>query len=109
MYAQMIRCLIGLWLLSTSEHPEWDRALVRQSLDVSLILEKTQKSFAQVKEAAGLDGGVSQGSDFFSIMASRFRSVKASWDAMTTSTAASFGTPPLEELDDFPSECLNWN
>ena len=84
--------------------------MVRESLDVSLILEETQKNFAQVKEAAGLDRGFSQDSDFFSIMASRLRSMKVSWDAMTTSTTASFSTPSLDELDDFPTEFLDiWN
>ena len=84
--------------------------MVPESLDVSLIMEKTAKNFAQVKEAAGLDRGVSQDPDFFSIMASRLRSMKVSWDAMTTSTTASYSTPSLDELDDFPTEFLNvWN
>ena len=106
----MTRCLIGLWRLSTCEHPEWDRDLVRENLDVSLILEEAEKNFAQVKEAAGLDRGGSQDSDFFSIMASRLRSMKFKWDTLTTSTTASFSTALLDDLGDFPAEFLDaWN
>ncbi|MCJ1359174.1 MAG: hypothetical protein MMC33_009174 [Icmadophila ericetorum] len=109
-YAEMTRCLIGLWRLSTCEHPEWDRDLVRENLDVSLILEEAEKNFAQVKEAAGLDRGGSQDSDFFSIMASRLRSMKFQWDTLTTSTTASFSTALLDDLGDFPAEFLDaWN
>ena len=110
-FAAMTRCFIGLWRLLTCEHPEWDRGLVRESLDVTSILEEIEKNFAQVKEAADLDRGGSQDFDFFSIMASRLRSIKGSWDAMTgTSKTASFGIPPLDELGDFPTEFIDvWN
>ncbi|KAK9489677.1 hypothetical protein V1508DRAFT_406919 [Lipomyces doorenjongii] len=95
MYAKMTRCFIGLYRLSTCEHPEWDRGLVRETLDA-------EKKFAQVKEAAGLDLGDSENLDFVSIMASKLRSIKMSWDAMPISTTASFSTAALDELGDFP-------
>ncbi|KAK9350915.1 hypothetical protein V1523DRAFT_435885 [Lipomyces doorenjongii] len=98
---------IRLYRLSTCEHPEWDRGLVRETLDVSLILEEAEKKFAQVKEAAGLDLGGSENLDFFSIMASKLRSIKMSWDAMSISTTASFSTAALDELGDFPMEFLD--
>lgn len=92
-YAKIARCLIGLWRLSTCEHSEWDRNLVRETLDVSLVLEQTKTNFVQVKEAAGLDRGGSPDQDFFSIMATRLGPMEASWDAHTASTTAVFNAP----------------
>lgn len=109
-YAKMARCLVGLWRLSTCEHPEWDRSLVRTTLDVSFILAETEKNFADVKAAASLDPGLPPGADAFIMMASRLGSMKASWDAMITATTAPFGTPSLDDLVDFSTEFSDvWN
>jgi hypothetical protein len=51
---------------------------------VPQMLEEAGKKFAQVKEAAGLDHGGSQDVDFFSMMAARYRPLRAAWDALTT-------------------------
>ncbi|KAL9016820.1 MAG: hypothetical protein Q9185_005864 [Variospora sp. 1 TL-2023] len=107
-YAMMGRCLIDLWRLSTCEHPEWDHSLVRESLDVWSVFEQTERNFSRVKEAAGLDLGGSQDCDFFTIMASRLRSMKVSWNAVNASTE--LATPVLDELGDFPMELFDtWN
>ncbi|KAL8645850.1 MAG: hypothetical protein Q9210_006480 [Variospora velana] len=107
-YAMMGRCLIDLWRLSTCEHPEWDHGLVRESLDVWSVFEQTERNFSRVKEAAGLDLGGSQDCDFFTIMASRLRSMKVSWNAVNASTE--LATPVLDELGDFSMELFDtWN
>lgn len=83
---------------------------MREILDVSSVIEQTERNFAQVKEAAGLDRGGSQDCDFFSIMASRLRSIKVSWDALGASTDAPLSTSLLDDLGDFPTEFLDtWN
>ena len=107
-YAMMARCLIDLWRLSTCEYAEWDDRLVRESLDVSSVIEQTQRNFSMVKDAAGLDLGVTQDCDFFGIMATKLSSMKASWDAMSASTE--LATPLPDELGEFPMEFLDaWN
>ena len=109
-YAKMTRCFIGLWRLLTCEHPEWNRGLVQETLDVSSILQEAETNFAQVKAVAGLDRGDSEDSDTFSIMASRLRSMRTSWDAMTGETTNFLSTPSLDTLMDFPIELLDvWN
>ncbi|MCJ1378824.1 hypothetical protein MMC17_001923 [Xylographa soralifera] len=106
-YAQLTRGLIDVWRLSTCEYPEWDRGLVRENLDVSMILGQIEKNFAQVKEAAGLDVGCLQGSDFFSIMASKTRSIRVSWDAITAPSTDLFDISSLDELGGFSTEFLD--
>ncbi|KAL8907092.1 MAG: hypothetical protein Q9171_005997 [Xanthocarpia ochracea] len=107
-YAMMARCLIDLWRLSTCEYAEWDHSLVRESLDVSSVIEQTQRNFSMVKDSAGLDLGGTQDCDFFGIMAIKLSSMKASWDAMSASTE--LATPLPDELGEFPMEFLDaWN
>ena len=107
MYAKLSRGLIDAWRLSTYDYPEWDRTLVRETLDVSLTLEQIENGFAQVKAAVGLDRGSSHDTDFFSLMASRTRAIKVSWDAMITPLMESFDIPPLDEFGDFSTEFLD--
>ena len=106
-YAQLSRTFIILWRLSTCEYPEWDRSLVRETLDVPSILDEAQETFAQVRMAADLDRDVSQDADFFSIMAARLRSVKFLWDAMSASMADPFDPSSRDDLIDIPTELLN--
>ncbi|KAI4098968.1 MAG: hypothetical protein L6R37_006216 [Teloschistes peruensis] len=68
-YAMMARCLVDLWRLSTCDYPEWDHDLVRETLDVSSVLEQTQKNFSQVKDAAGFDRGGTSGIGKASVLA----------------------------------------
>jgi hypothetical protein len=106
-YSNLARCFIGIYRLSTFEHPEWDQGLVRENLDVSLFLEEAEKNFTQVKEAAGLDLGGSEDIDVFNIMASKFRTVKMFWDATTVSTMAPLSIAPSDGMGDFPMEFLD--
>ncbi|KAL4746154.1 hypothetical protein BDW72DRAFT_207597 [Aspergillus terricola var. indicus] len=78
MYANMMRCFIRLYRLTTCTHPEWDQVLLRETLDVSWILEEASKRFAQVKGSMGLDPDISEETDSFSMMASRLQSIKVS-------------------------------
>ncbi len=100
----MSRCFMAIYRLSIFEHPEWDRRFAQETLDVSLFLTEAEKNFTQVKEAAGLDLGGSEGVDTFSIMASKFRVIKTAWDGINLSTAASLGMVPSDGLGDFPMD-----
>ncbi|KAF7516679.1 hypothetical protein PCG10_002007 [Penicillium crustosum] len=109
MYGNMMRCVVGIYRLATCNHPEWDRTLLHEAVNVSWVFEEASNSFDRVKEVAGLDPDGSQAQDSFSLMASKLRSMKMSWDAMPT-----LFTPPsvdeLETFETFTSEFLDtWN
>jgi len=103
-YSNIMHCFVDIYRLSTFEHAEWDRELFREQLHVSSFLEQCEKNFAGVKEAAGLDIGGSEDMDSFSIMTSRVRVVKMSWDAANASMTNSVGMPSNDESYDFPMD-----
>lgn len=80
-FTQLAHCLIALYRLSTLDDPDWDLGLVRETLDLSLVLDQVVTKMAQVKLAAGLDYGSSEDSDVFSQNSRRIGSIKAWWDA----------------------------
>lgn len=101
-----MRCVVGVYRLATYNHPEWDRTLLHKAVNVSRVFEEASNSFDRVKEVAGLDPDDSKTQDSFSIMASKLRSIKMSWDAMPTL----FTPPSVDELENFTSEFLDtWN
>jgi hypothetical protein len=107
LYSNITRSLIGLYRLSMFEHAHWDRTVVRNHIDIMSFLDQCERSLAAVKGVAGLDIGGSADPDFFTIMASRIRLLKANWPrAAGSSTTASLATPPNYDLDlaDFPKE-----
>ena len=106
-YLDLIRCILGIYRLSTFEHPEWDRRLVQESVNVSLVLEKAEQNFLQVKEAAGLDICGSEDTDTFTLMASRTGIFKTWWDASAASTMGSPAIASGAETGDFPMEFLD--
>lgn len=102
---QMTNCFACLCRLSTCEQSGWDRDIVNSTVDVSFFLQELEKKYSQVREAVGIDADDSGGSDYFTIKASKLRSMKASWDALTL-TAIS-----LQELESFSVDFLdacNW-
>lgn len=111
MYSNMTRALIGLYRLSMFEHADWDRSVVRDHIDFMSFLDQCERNLVAVKDVAGLDIGGSADTDFFTIMASRVRVIKANWPyAAGSSTTASLPTPSTDDLDlgdfskDFPDE-----
>ncbi len=98
-YSNIAHCFVGLYQLSIFEHPEWDRALFREHLNISSILDHCEKNFSRVKEEAGLDISGSEVMDSFSSMGSRIRAFKLSWGASNSSTV---GPSSQDELYDFP-------
>jgi hypothetical protein len=101
-YSNMTHCIVGIYRLSTFEHPEWDRALVREHIDVISFLEECENNFARVKEEAGLDIGGSEDMDSFSRMASVIRAIRMSWGATNASAMTSVETISNNGVLDFP-------
>ena len=79
-FAQMAFCILALYRLATFDDPAWDRGLVRDTADLSLILGQIIEKFAQVKAAVNLDPGTSEDKDMFSGNARKLQAIKTWWD-----------------------------
>ena len=77
----MAHCIITLFRLLTFDDPVWDRGLVRDTANLSLILEQIIGKYTQVKVEADLDNGVSEDKDIFSGSARFLKPIKTWWDA----------------------------
>ena len=80
-FTQMAHCVLALFRLSTMDDPVWDRGLVRDTANLSLILEQIIEKHTQVKVMADLDPGVSEDNDIFSATARKLKATKTWWDA----------------------------
>ena len=52
---QLAQCIVMLYRLSTFDHPGWDRGHVRQTCNLSIVLDELVNNAEQVQSAAGLD------------------------------------------------------
>lgn len=80
-FSQMAFCILALYRLATLDDPAWDRGLVRDTADLSLILGQIIEKFTQVKAMVNLDPGTSEGKDMFSGNARTIKAIKTWWDA----------------------------
>ncbi|QSZ31366.1 hypothetical protein DSL72_000931 [Monilinia vaccinii-corymbosi] len=82
-YTHLAHCMVGLYRLSVFEDPQWDVQLVRQQLDLSFVLDQIVKTWENVKDAAGLDEGMTRVDDvdIYTTNAKRIGLIKTWWDA----------------------------
>ena len=80
-FTQMAFCILALYRLATFDDPVWDRGLVRDTADLSLILGQIIEKSSQVKAAVNLDPGTSEDKDMFSGNARTLKAIKTWWDA----------------------------
>lgn len=52
---QLAHCIVLLYRLSTFDHPGWDQSLVRETCNLSAVINDVINNMTQVKSAAGLD------------------------------------------------------
>jgi hypothetical protein len=98
-YMNLTHCCVSLCRLSTYEHPEWDRGLVQEYINLSNFLGKAEEKFRKVKEAAGIDSSGSESPEFFSFLASKAKLIKTSWDMTNNiSTTNPVGTALNDEM-----------
>ncbi|KAF7916578.1 uncharacterized protein EAE98_010587 [Botrytis deweyae] len=90
-YTHMAHCMVALYRLSVFEDPQWDVQLVRQQLDLSLVLDQIIKIWENVKGEAGLDAGVIKVDDvdIYTSNAKRIGLIKTWWDAKVAGEASS--------------------
>ncbi|CAD6586535.1 MAG: hypothetical protein ASARMPREDX12_002379 [Alectoria sarmentosa] len=80
-FTQMAHCIIILFRLLTFDDPVWDRGLVRDTANLSLILGQVIERIIQAKVAMNLDEGVLEGKDALGLTAATLESIKIWWDA----------------------------
>lgn len=85
---QMAHCIIALFRLSTFDDPIWDRGLVRETANLSLILAQIIENHNQVKVATNLDHGASEDKDVFSGTARTIEAIKSWWDGKLVAEVA---------------------
>ncbi|KAJ8071875.1 hypothetical protein OCU04_002183 [Sclerotinia nivalis] len=93
-YMHIAHCMVALYRLSVFEDPQWDVHLVRQQLDLSVVLGQIAKTWENVKGEARLDAGTTRVDDvdLHTFNAKRIALLKKWWDAKVvaeTSTNAS--------------------
>jgi hypothetical protein len=108
-WMQIIHALITLQLLSNFDHPDWNLAYVRETIDFFHILDRLLECFRMLKQAVGgLEG------EMFERSAMKMRAVQEYIQARmsTDGTNGSAGLPSASEnlhdadlgLDDFLNE-----
>ncbi|KAK0115832.1 hypothetical protein ONS95_012883 [Cadophora gregata] len=97
----MTHSFLTAYRLSTFEHPEWDRVLCLEHLDVPTFLDQTGIKFGQVKSATNLIVNAGE-FDPFSIMSSKIQLIKKSWEVKHGSLKGAIPQFSPDELFDFP-------
>lgn len=77
----MAHCITVLFRLLTYDDPIWDRGLVQDTANLSQILGQIIEKASQVRVVVGLDHGVSEKKDPFSVTARTLETIKTWWDA----------------------------
>jgi hypothetical protein len=102
---QMAQSVIVLYRLSMFEDPDWDIRTVRETANLSLILEKIIQTSYRVKEAAELDVSGSELDDIYTRCARRFTVMKTCYD-LRISTEANAPEDCIEES--VPASQIFW-
>ena len=110
-YAQMTGWFVVIWRLSTCDFPEWDRTLVKESIDVSACLDSMAGRFTEVRAGIRVNADYEEQATagFFALMAARTKNLKEMWDAVNEPSAGVYDAASLEGLTDLSSYFLeNW-
>jgi hypothetical protein len=75
--SQLGHCLIALYRISTLDDPAWNKDIVRNTANLTLILDQVTDNMRQSAELAGLDSD----SDMFTRGAKMLGSIRLGWEA----------------------------
>lgn len=106
LYINLAHCFVCLTRLAVFDHPEWDRSLVQENLNISLVLDNVERHLSRVKEEACLDIYDSPGTDAFTTMASAIGAVRTRWEATIASATNALGAASRGDINSFPIEFL---
>lgn len=95
-YTQLAHCMIALYRLSTFECPDWDRSLVRDYANLSMILDQVVTNFSGVKAAVGLDKEGPDDRDLFTLTSRTLSHIKTWWDSKASADLVGQDTAILD-------------
>ncbi|KAK0650047.1 hypothetical protein B0T16DRAFT_139420 [Cercophora newfieldiana] len=108
-WCQMSHVITSLYRLTVIEEPDWDMALVRDTVDVMEVMDKLIERFSHVSAEAGLICDRPDGLDPYGPTLRSVRTIKSAWEATLRSNGGDVDLPSLldvEGLDHFSTEFL---
>ncbi|KAL2829501.1 hypothetical protein BDW59DRAFT_142164 [Aspergillus cavernicola] len=101
MHSAKMQCCLNICRLAICDHPEWDRGLLHENINVSWVLDETSKRMAEAGKATGMVA-----MSAYELQADTIRNMKRFWDT----TIIQAGQDPMQgfmdELGNFSSEFL---
>lgn len=86
--------------LSAFEHPDWDKSLVSEAMDIVDFLKRLCHTLRMVKSALGYDSHTSEGLDFWSQGARSMSMVESFFEGKTPNPEHENGDSPVPNLTD---------
>ena len=107
-FTQMAYCMTALYRLSTFECPEWDRGLVRDVANLSIILELLIAKFPHVKQSAKWEHGPVEHEDPFQTTFRSLSHIKTWWDSKVAAETVRPNTTSMDEvMNEVPVDFLD--
>jgi len=106
-WCQMSHVITSLYRLSVIDEPDWDRVLVRDTVDLMDVMDRLIQRFARVSADASLISDRPDGQDPYAAVIKSIRTIKVAWEA-TVRQAGSMvpQVGDIEDLDSFSNEFL---
>jgi hypothetical protein len=108
-WCQMSHVTTSLYRLSVIEEPDWDKDLVRATVDLMEVMDKLIQRFSHVSAEAGLICDRPDGLDPYAMVVLSVRTIKSAWEMTVRPEGVGVGVllpDGLGELDSFSTEFL---
>jgi hypothetical protein len=101
-YMAIWQTMALFYRISVFEHPEWDLALVRATVDFAAVLASSEEKYSQVKNEAGLDCNGLDEPDPYTLIAVRLWKMRLWYEAMNANaTGLGEDAPVLDSIGDY--------
>lgn len=91
-YVEMSQTQVALYRLTTSEDPDWDKEILRNTADLLSILDKTTEKCMEAAELYPVETEDEEGT-LFTKAAKIMRNIKASWEPALAQHLGGLPTP----------------
>ncbi|GAB1311438.1 hypothetical protein MFIFM68171_01648 [Madurella fahalii] len=98
-WSQLSHVLTCLYRLTVLEEPGWDRAVVREAIDLAQLIDEIASRFNRVPAEAGLINDLLDGTDIMRNAAISIRSIRAAWEPKIAPERAGTAAPTTENID----------
>jgi hypothetical protein len=88
--SQLVHCLVALYRLSTLDDPAWDKDIIRNTVNLLLILDQVANNIGQVTRLAGLDTDSTE-LGVFTKAAKMVESINLGWEGKTSCATTGTG------------------